>query len=273
MRRSRSALFLFLATFSASLFAVGLADGRHQSSGRCSNFYECELDEVDCWLTGSAPVCREREAAASCQPATAVQALPGSTGWLVLAMPPSPLGLILYIDDETACCLSCPGAFEIDDVAASDAASALAADFARLIEIDSASPSDAALAMAARFADPLIASLVWPMAVEAETARIAAWTECHDFAAYPDCSLAGWLGETRLWATAELWRSVGRGAFAVAEQFIHGYDLATNRVSHEIAGWLVMPAEVAKQARSQSVQSGPRRLPKIGHVGVPFLTL
>ena len=95
--------------------AVGFADGGHQSLGRPSDIYRQDLDDVaEGWSGYSrAPIV----ACAGTTPPAASANPPGSTGWLVLPLPGSPLSVVLYIDDLLACQLACDEASQDQEAA------------------------------------------------------------------------------------------------------------------------------------------------------------
>ena len=112
MRRSRCSLLVSLGTFATLLAAVGFADGGHQSPVRPSEFYRLDLDDpIDSWSrSSSARFVDDFIGSATASQGSAEQEVqPGSEGWIAVSIAGSPIVAVLYIDDETACLLACPG--------------------------------------------------------------------------------------------------------------------------------------------------------------------
>ena len=114
MRRSRVGLLWFFGSFATLMSAVGFADGGHQYPSKPADLYRLDLDNAaeGCGadydgryrpaLT-DAPIGKTTAA-----PITAPSdGLPGSDGWILWPISGSPLAVILYVDDETACQVSC----------------------------------------------------------------------------------------------------------------------------------------------------------------------
>ncbi|HEY1598646.1 MAG TPA: hypothetical protein VGG64_03540 [Pirellulales bacterium] len=115
MRRSRVGLLWFFGSFATLMSAVGFADGGHQHPCKPADMYRLDLDNAAdaCSFNyddrrRTTPAAEVAAVETSLAPATASLAeLPGSDGWIVWPLSGSPLAVILYVDDETACQLSC----------------------------------------------------------------------------------------------------------------------------------------------------------------------
>ena len=316
MRRSRVGLLWFFGSFATLMSAVGFADGGHEYPSKPADLYRLDLDNAaeGCGadydgryrpaLT-DAPIGKTTAA-----PITAPSdGLPGSDGWILWPISGSPLAVILYVDDETACQVSCwdgqadspidnnVDALEIaaafggcivgpwidqqavpadqdfwasdcDDYRCGLAPAAIAVD--NVLAAESPADDEVLWQAAAAYAG-VPSALVWQHAIEHSARCEFAWAGCNDFV---DGSVAGWIDQRKLLASAEAWRAIGRATWNIVDQLVRQRDELLTATSRGVVGWLQSTLENApRNARELTAEPSTESWPNLGRVNGSFLSL